>query len=96
MLQCSKTWLAALALHLAACTTSTTTDDAAVGDGGLPGIVCTTPACAVSPCAPGCTFTPFGTADAGACADGVPILTSKVTRCPGFCGLAPCADGGGD
>jgi hypothetical protein len=53
------------------------------GDGAVSGMFCTTQACAMSPCTPGCAFTP---PTGGGCGSLFAVAIDPGV-CPGFCGL---------
>jgi hypothetical protein len=82
-------WIA-LVLSLAACHKSSPHKQADAGidggtDGGLPPTLCTTAACAASPCTADCIYA----AKTGACAGAMPseVATAKVLSCENRCGL---------
>ena len=74
-----------VALCLCSCSVSSNVgfDGGDLSNGPPPAQLCTTSACAQNPCTPGCIF------EAPLCPGTLPTLvdTSKVTACPGFCGL---------
>ena len=71
-------------LLLVGCPSSSIPDQTSP-DGAVVGSYCTTPACADSPCAPGCLYLP----KAGSCPCTAPssIAASRFTSCSGRCGL---------